>query len=181
MSLSHRERSQLRATSQALARSGPSLTAMFAIFGRLTADEPLPAHEQLLGPAYLSGRAEPPGPAPPGRPPHRIPGVLARPARAAAAVFAPARRRRAGHPAAAPRSAPHPQEDRMSTTRHDSPLPPDHDPHGESPLPPDPRRGHGDSPLPPDPSARPSPAQDPPANTGPSAPGPARPEPGTSR
>jgi hypothetical protein len=90
MSLSRHERSWLRQASQALARSDPRLTGMFAIFGRLTAQEPLPGHEQLPRLAHLGGRAEPPGPPRQGRPPHRISSALARPARAAAVFIAPA-------------------------------------------------------------------------------------------
>jgi hypothetical protein len=50
MSLSFRERRQLGRIGRTAGRSDPRLAAMLAIFGRLTATEPMPRHEHLRPP-----------------------------------------------------------------------------------------------------------------------------------
>lgn len=47
MSLCFRQERMLRRTEDALRRSDPHLATMFAIFGRLGADEPMPAGERV--------------------------------------------------------------------------------------------------------------------------------------
>jgi hypothetical protein len=47
MSLSHRQQHQLHRIETGLFRSDPQLTAMLGVFGRLSADEVMPAREQM--------------------------------------------------------------------------------------------------------------------------------------
>jgi len=47
MSLSHRQQHQLHRIETGLLRSDPQLTAMLGVFGRLSADEVMPAREQM--------------------------------------------------------------------------------------------------------------------------------------
>jgi hypothetical protein len=58
MSLSFRERRQLGKIGKTVGQSDPHLASMLAIFGRLTAAEPVPRHEHLP-PSPGQSEAEP--------------------------------------------------------------------------------------------------------------------------
>jgi hypothetical protein len=57
MCLSVREQQQLDTIGEVVSRSDARLASMLAVFGRLTAGEPIPDREQLTGLTSRAGRA----------------------------------------------------------------------------------------------------------------------------